>query len=408
MYRTTEVYKFVPNYQEPDHYSHPATSSIHGNIPSRRLYQQRGKTSSTASLQIAGVCRVREGLRDAPEVRMPIRWLRGSLNWTLRLSGYLKISRRSPHRGSSPNPPPRRRRLLKIITPVAIIAIGVPGAVDLSGDWRSREFLAPYLPFETERSLATELGQQAEARLVGDSRIILNTDTTATVHLSVYRQHVDLDLGEILVDASKRLTITVGPTTIVARHARFTVCRAPNGDYSVHVYSGTVLFHADAPRMGAGTYGESLVAVRLVAGRSAVIRPTKILLSSFDPEKALKLLAWVDGWLEFNGDSLADVASEFNRYNRQKIAIGDESIAHLRIGGRFRATNPQWFVQQLKMFNIRAQTVRSGGKGASVIVLTRVKGSSEAKKPKKLREHAPPQPPTESEPRPRRPALQDA
>jgi ferric-dicitrate binding protein FerR (iron transport regulator) len=122
----------------------------------------------------------------------------------------------------------------------------------------------------------------------------------------------------------------------------------------------------------------SLVHVKLQAGRSATFVREKVVVDGFSPEKAVRLQSWTQGRLLFDGDSLAEVASEFNRYNREKILIADDSLARFRIGGGYKATNPVGFARALEAtFNIRAVSVRSGGRGASVIVLTkRVAGKS--------------------------------
>lgn len=55
--------------------------------------------------------------------------------------------------------------------------------------------------------------------------------------------------------------------------------------------------------------------------------------------------------------------------------IADNSLAQFRIGGGYKATNPVGFARALEAtFNIRAVSVRSGGRGASVIVLTKRHG----------------------------------
>jgi transmembrane sensor len=48
--------------------------------------------------------------------------------------------------------------------------------------------------------------------------------------------------------------------------------------------------------------------------------------------------------------------AEFNRYNREKIVIGDPAIATVRIGGNFRANNLAGFVRLLEDgFSIHVQ-----------------------------------------------------
>jgi transmembrane sensor len=59
-------------------------------------------------------------------------------------------------------------------------------------------------------------------------------------------------------------------------------------------------------------------------------------------------LTWRDGRLVFDGTSLAEVADDFNRYNRQQLLISDPSVAAIRISGTFKASNVEAFVRLLK------------------------------------------------------------
>jgi transmembrane sensor len=45
---------------------------------------------------------------------------------------------------------------------------------------------------------------------------------------------------------------------------------------------------------------------------------------------------------------LADAVAEFNRYNTRKILIEDPEIAALRVGGNFRSTNIDAFLELMQ------------------------------------------------------------
>jgi transmembrane sensor len=60
------------------------------------------------------------------------------------------------------------------------------------------------------------------------------------------------------------------------------------------------------------------------------------------------LIAWRDGILAFSNEPAQAVVESFNRYNRQKLAIADSSIAALRLSGDFRLDDPQSFVLALQ------------------------------------------------------------
>jgi len=68
-------------------------------------------------------------------------------------------------------------------------------------------------------------------------------------------------------------------------------------------------------------------------------------------------LAWQNQMLVFDGDPLADVVAQFNRYNVRQLIISDPHLAPLQIGGYFRPTNLDAFVSVLQSdFGIRVNT----------------------------------------------------
>jgi transmembrane sensor len=65
-------------------------------------------------------------------------------------------------------------------------------------------------------------------------------------------------------------------------------------------------------------------------------------------------LAWQNQMLVFDGDTLSDVVAQFNRYNSRQLVIADPNLATLQIGGYFRPTNLDAFINVLQSdFDIR-------------------------------------------------------
>jgi len=66
-------------------------------------------------------------------------------------------------------------------------------------------------------------------------------------------------------------------------------------------------------------------------------------------------LSWSAGVQSYNGQTLQEVAEQFNGYNRKHLVVLDPWTASRSIGGTFRATDPDSFVLALrKSFPIRA------------------------------------------------------
>jgi transmembrane sensor len=63
---------------------------------------------------------------------------------------------------------------------------------------------------------------------------------------------------------------------------------------------------------------------------------------------AQTVLAWRDGKLVFDGDSLGKVVDEFNRYNLTPIVIADPAVAERRVSGVFSVHDPESLMQFLE------------------------------------------------------------
>jgi len=86
----------------------------------------------------------------------------------------------------------------------------------------------------------------------------------------------------------------------------------------------------------------------ITTGDTAIGDPTTILVRSDSEQQVQEELGWRKGMLLFDSTSLADAASEFNRYNRKALVITDPKTAKIKIGGSFEARNVDAFARLLK------------------------------------------------------------
>ena len=95
--------------------------------------------------------------------------------------------------------------------------------------------------------------------------------------------------------------------------------------------------------------------VVLPAGSVARAQADAVLVKNEAPAEIEQHLSWRSGVLTFRDTPLAEAVAEFNRYNERKIVIEDPSIATLQLGGIFRATNIDPFIELLEQgFPVRA------------------------------------------------------
>ena len=88
-----------------------------------------------------------------------------------------------------------------------------------------------------------------------------------------------------------------------------------------------------------------------------------------------------DGRLVFNGQPLATVVTELNRYNPGKLVITDEAIAGIKVVGPFCPTKVEDFLKFLRMqYGITATTLSSTEGHPQIIALTGAPHSPNSKK----------------------------
>ena len=92
----------------------------------------------------------------------------------------------------------------------------------------------------------------------------------------------------------------------------------------------------------------------LEPGDVAVATDRRISISKRTSPQLVRDLGWRRGVLIFDNTTLADVAAEFNRYNRQKIVIADAQVGRLMIIGTFPSNDLQAVINTAReVFNLR-------------------------------------------------------
>jgi transmembrane sensor len=97
-------------------------------------------------------------------------------------------------------------------------------------------------------------------------------------------------------------------------------------------------------------------AVRAVANtRTLTIQAQSVIAATaVDPSEVQRELAWQNGRLAFEGQSLSEAVAEFARYSDTRIIIADPSLGKEEIAGLFRATDPVGFAETVAV-SLRAR-----------------------------------------------------
>jgi len=194
---------------------------------------------------------------------------------------------------------------------------------------------APDAPAGETRQMATRIGEQYRAALTDGSTVELNTASAVAVAMAPKIREIRLGKGEALFEVAKDperpFVVKTALGDVRAIGTVFTV-RVDRG-LEVLVSEGTVAIERNGEQIARVTAGERY-ALNAVGDAARAPR---------DPDEIKRSLAWRNGRIAFAGETLAQAAREFNRYNAVKIEIGDPAVGTMRFGGYFRATDPEGF-----------------------------------------------------------------
>jgi transmembrane sensor len=208
--------------------------------------------------------------------------------------------------------------------------------------------------FRRRSRYVTGTGEMKVVALRDGSVVSLNTQSELLVEFSESVRGVRLVRGEALFNvaknASRPFLVSAGDTRVKVVGTSFTVRRLEANPVQVLVREGIV--EVSKPDVS------SWRSVRLAANTRAVALQdrTDIAAAPVAPAEVHRELAWEDGQLAFEGQSLGQAAAEFDRYSDMKIVIDDPALATEEIAGLFRATDPLGFAQTVAL-SLKAQVI---------------------------------------------------
>lgn len=200
--------------------------------------------------------------------------------------------------------------------------------------------ITPMLSALPVQEIETALGEIRRVPLADGSFAAVNTDSKVDVALKADQRQVILARGEawfqVAKDAARPFVVEVGDVRVRAVGTAFSVHRQDD-QVDVRVTEGVVEMwrvgaEGDVKRVSAGAQA----VLTQVADAAAVTAST---------EPSERTLSWRDGQLIFDGDSVAEAAEQFNRYNHIKIEIANNELGEEKMIGRFRTNEPQAFAR---------------------------------------------------------------
>jgi len=193
---------------------------------------------------------------------------------------------------------------------------------------------ATYVLLPRDTIYQTPVGGHRTVTLADNSLVELNTDTVLRVHGRTAKLEKGEAYFQIKHDATRTFVIFAGDHRIADLGNKFLVRNEP-GRLEVSLMEGKALVEStSSAQPQAALLAPGDVVVATAGSMSLIKKPAKELANK---------LGWRQGLLIFKHTTLSDAASEFNRYNDQKLIIADASVGRLKIYGTFRAGNVEQF-----------------------------------------------------------------
>jgi ferric-dicitrate binding protein FerR (iron transport regulator) len=198
----------------------------------------------------------------------------------------------------------------------------------------------------------TEIGITKSVRLADGTTVLLNTNSEIRVQFSPWRRSVYLIRGEALFTVAHNqdwpFDVTAENVTTRDVGTAFDLRLTEDHELYLAVREGRVRVGSSA-EFNVGDSDQLSRLAMVQAGGMAVASDGMIAVIPHRTAEVTRRLAWTQGQLVLNGQTLTQVVHEINRYNRDQIRISDVSIARLMMGGVINPRNLRDFLAYLQV-----------------------------------------------------------
>jgi len=208
--------------------------------------------------------------------------------------------------------------------------------------------------FASKHIYTTEIGEMSNVTLSDGSTIKLNTDSVVEVSFSKAQRQLTLKRGEVFFDVAKNpsrpFVVLAGQDKVTAVGTAFNVDLSQPLNTEVLVTEGTVLVNRS---------DNSYEDVYLSEGQKVVISDNESQITNSNDMDSI--LSWREGMLIFDGESLAHVIQEIDRYTPLTFVIADNEISSIPVGGFFKTGDLEQLILVLEQ-NFGVRSKRNGNR----------------------------------------------
>jgi transmembrane sensor len=206
-------------------------------------------------------------------------------------------------------------------------------------------------------TISTARGELRLIPLRDGSTVMLNTESRIRLGDDALQRHVTLLDGEayftVAQDQRRPFVVEVGGRRLHAARAGFRVRTLANAPVEVLVHDGLVELDAsgwrDRPPLHLSANMQVALAHASLLRSAPEERPVPV-----PPDAVTRELAWREGKIAFEGQTLGQAAGSFARYSNMRIVIRDHDLAIEPISGLFAANDPLGFSRAVaRIFDAR-------------------------------------------------------
>lgn len=186
---------------------------------------------------------------------------------------------------------------------------------------------------------ATAKGEMRTVPLGNGATVTLNTDTRIKVYDEEGRRRIRVVRGEVLIEGAGTAASTlveVDGKHLQATAATFVVRKLEGRPAQVLVQEGRVVL-AGATQSSKTPLPPN-TGLSLPQGKEGEWNPTPLSSGQMGRE-----LAWREGKIALQGETLAEAAAVYARYSDTPIVIADQDLARMQVTGLFAVNNPLGF-----------------------------------------------------------------
>jgi len=222
-------------------------------------------------------------------------------------------------------------------------------ALVMAGIMVGPQFVRSHPVVTNTTELSTDIGERRTFTLPDHSVIQLNTNSAIRLRYGPNRRDLALLKGEIWIrvasDPARPFSLQDGAVHLQDLGTVFTV-RSDDQETSVTVIDGRVRVSTTAdsppgalPNNSDGRLASARLTVELTGGQAATIRVDDhgasaiTHIRTLTPLQVASAVAWTQGKLVLNGESVRTALREVNRYHERQLIVTDPSLADTRVGG---------------------------------------------------------------------------